>query len=110
MLLLNVAEANVSPVLFDAMGVLMCTGMLASMLAIHGAASRYLFALGRERGAFRQMAAEDLLAQPRGQEIGGLGHLDQADDSRLQSCRLWRVVHLGFPRWAGFCEPHPVHS
>jgi amino acid transporter len=49
MLLLNVAEANVSPVLFDAMGVLMCTGMLASMLAIHGAASRYLFALGRDR-------------------------------------------------------------
>ena len=33
----------------DIMGVLLCTSVLASMLAVHNASSRYLFALGRER-------------------------------------------------------------
>jgi amino acid transporter len=32
----------------DVMGLLLCTSILASMLAIHNAATRYLFALGRE--------------------------------------------------------------
>ena len=31
------------------MGLLLCTSVLASMLAVHNASSRYLFALGRER-------------------------------------------------------------
>ena len=31
------------------MGVLLLTSVLASMLAVHNASSRYLFALGRER-------------------------------------------------------------
>jgi hypothetical protein len=33
----------------DLMAVLLCTSLLASMLAVHNAAGRYLFALGRER-------------------------------------------------------------
>lgn len=49
LLLFQIAKADVSPALSDAMGVLMCTGMLASMLAIHSVASRYMFALGRDR-------------------------------------------------------------
>jgi amino acid transporter len=49
LLLFQIATDNVSPLLADVMGVLMCTGMLASMLAVHNAASRYLFALGRDR-------------------------------------------------------------
>jgi len=35
-------------VLYDAMAVLLCTSLLASHLALHNAASRYVFALGRE--------------------------------------------------------------
>ncbi|HKT03308.1 MAG TPA: APC family permease, partial [Rugosimonospora sp.] len=49
MLLFQVAQDNAGPMLSDAIGVLMCTGLLASMLAIHSAASRYMFALGRDR-------------------------------------------------------------
>lgn len=36
-------------VLYDATAVLLCTSLLASYLALHNAASRYVFALGRER-------------------------------------------------------------
>lgn len=35
--------------LYDMAAVLLCTSLLASLLALHNAASRYLFALGRER-------------------------------------------------------------
>jgi amino acid transporter len=35
--------------LYDVAGVLLCTSVLASTLALHNAASRYLFALGREQ-------------------------------------------------------------
>jgi amino acid transporter len=35
--------------LYDVAAVLLCTSVLASMLALHNAASRYLFALGTER-------------------------------------------------------------
>lgn len=35
--------------LYDIAAVLLCTSLLASMLALHNAASRYLFALGREQ-------------------------------------------------------------
>jgi cation diffusion facilitator CzcD-associated flavoprotein CzcO/amino acid transporter len=38
-----------SPVLAELMGVLVCTSILASYLAIHNAATRYLFALSREK-------------------------------------------------------------
>jgi amino acid transporter len=48
-LLFDVAATNVGTTLRDVMAVLLCTSVLASMLAIHNAASRYLFALGRER-------------------------------------------------------------
>lgn len=36
-------------ILYDGTAVLLCTSVLASYLAVHNAASRYLFALGRER-------------------------------------------------------------
>jgi amino acid transporter len=48
-LLLNQATTYVGPVLTDLMAVFLCTSVLASMQAVHNAASRYLFALGRER-------------------------------------------------------------
>jgi amino acid transporter len=35
--------------LYDVAGVLLCTSVLASTLALHNATSRYMFALGRER-------------------------------------------------------------
>ena len=48
-LLFNEAQTYVGTTVMDIMGVLLCTSVLASMLAVHNAASRYLFALGRER-------------------------------------------------------------
>ncbi len=48
-LLFNEAQTYVGTTVMDVMGVLLCTSVLASMLAVHNAASRYLFALGRER-------------------------------------------------------------
>jgi len=41
--------------LYDAMAVLLCTSLLASYVALHNAASRYLFALGREGVAPKQV-------------------------------------------------------
>ncbi len=49
LLLFNQAETYVGKGLSDVMGILLCTSLLASMLAVHNASSRYLFALGRER-------------------------------------------------------------
>ncbi|HWE89134.1 MAG TPA: amino acid permease [Pseudonocardiaceae bacterium] len=48
-LLFNQATVYVGQTLSDLMAVFLCTSVLASMLAVHNAASRYLFALGRER-------------------------------------------------------------
>jgi cation diffusion facilitator CzcD-associated flavoprotein CzcO/amino acid transporter len=48
-LLFNQATTYAGTWLTDIMGVLLCTSVLASMLAVHNASSRYLFALGRER-------------------------------------------------------------
>lgn len=48
-LLFNQADAYVGELLKDIMGVLLCTSLLASMVAVHNASARYLFALGRER-------------------------------------------------------------
>jgi amino acid transporter len=42
-------QANGGVVLYDIAAVLLCTSVLASLLALHNAASRYLFALGREQ-------------------------------------------------------------
>ncbi|MGF1240222.1 APC family permease [Streptomyces sp. 2-6] len=42
------AERYGGTVLYDATAVLLCTSLLASYLALHNAASRYVFALGRE--------------------------------------------------------------
>jgi amino acid transporter len=47
-LLFDQAEKYAGGLVMDVMGVLLCTSVLASMLAVHNAASRYLFALGRE--------------------------------------------------------------
>lgn len=41
--------------LYDVMAVLLCTSLLASYIALHNAASRYLFALGREGVAPKQV-------------------------------------------------------
>ncbi|HKE63631.1 MAG TPA: amino acid permease [Micromonosporaceae bacterium] len=48
-LLFDQAQTYAGEIVMDVMGVLLCTSVLASMLAVHNAASRYLFALGRER-------------------------------------------------------------
>ena len=47
-LMFNVFTRYGGEVLTDIMGVLVCLSLLASYLAIHNAASRYIFALGRE--------------------------------------------------------------
>jgi amino acid transporter len=47
-LFFDLAAQNVGSGLRDAMAVLTCTGVLAALLAIQNAASRYVFALGRE--------------------------------------------------------------
>ena len=47
-LMFNVFTRYGGDVLTDIMGVLVCLSLLASFLAIHNAASRYIFALGRE--------------------------------------------------------------
>ena len=47
-LMFNVFNRYGGEVLTDIMGVLVCFSLLASYLAIHNAASRYIFALGRE--------------------------------------------------------------
>jgi amino acid transporter len=45
----NLIRAAGGTPLYDVAGVLLCTSVLASTLALHNAASRYLFALGREQ-------------------------------------------------------------
>ena len=47
-LMFNVFTRYGGEVLTDVMGVLVCVSLLASYLAIHNAAARYIFALGRE--------------------------------------------------------------
>ena len=47
-LLFTLAQQYGGTVLYDGTAVLLCTSVLASYLAVHNAASRYLFALGRE--------------------------------------------------------------
>jgi amino acid transporter len=56
-LLFNEAQTYAGATVMDVMGVLLCTSVLASMLAVHNAASRYLFALGRERVLPRSLGA-----------------------------------------------------
>ncbi|MFD9123970.1 APC family permease [Kitasatospora sp. NPDC059571] len=48
-LMFGLVDTYASEPLSRAMAILMCTALLASMLAMHNAASRYTFALGRER-------------------------------------------------------------
>ena len=48
-LVLDMAAFYVGPWAHDVMAVFFVTSLLASLLAIHNAASRYMFALGRER-------------------------------------------------------------
>lgn len=47
-LVINLASRYGGEILLDSTAVLLCTSLLASCLALHNAASRYLFALGRE--------------------------------------------------------------
>jgi amino acid transporter len=47
-LLLDLTASNVGGLARDIMAVLLCTSLLAAMLAFHNVASRYLFALGRD--------------------------------------------------------------
>lgn len=48
-LLFDLIRDQNGEVVYDLAAVLLCTSVLASLLAIHNAASRYLFALGREQ-------------------------------------------------------------
>lgn len=48
-LLFDVAGEYAAPFVADVMGLLLCTSVLASALAVHNVATRYAFALGRER-------------------------------------------------------------
>ncbi|MGW4757693.1 APC family permease [Streptomyces chartreusis] len=48
-LLFGLTSQYASPLVSQAMALLLCTSLLASMLAMHNAASRYLLTLGRER-------------------------------------------------------------
>jgi len=57
LLLFNQAQTYAGTAVMDVMAVLLCTSVLASMLAVHNAASRYLFALGRERVLPRGLGA-----------------------------------------------------
>ena len=47
-LIFALIQSNGGTALYDIAAVLLCTSVLASLLALHNAASRYLFALGRE--------------------------------------------------------------
>jgi amino acid transporter len=47
-LLFDIAGEYAGPVVADVMGLLLCTSVLASALAVHNVATRYAFALGRE--------------------------------------------------------------
>lgn len=58
-LVFNLAEQYGGTALLDAAAVLMCTSVLASYLALHNAASRYLFAMGWEGIAPRRLGAYD---------------------------------------------------
>ena len=49
MLLFTLNTRYVTAWVTDVMAVLLCTSVFASMLALHNAAARYMFALGRER-------------------------------------------------------------
>lgn len=48
-LMMNLTERYAGTAMMAAMGLLVCTSLLASYLALHNAASRYLFALSREK-------------------------------------------------------------
>ncbi|WP_460060596.1 amino acid permease [Streptomyces sp. YKOK-I1] len=54
-LVFTLAEQYGGTALLDAAAVLLCTSVLASWIALHNAASRYLFALGREQVAPRAL-------------------------------------------------------
>ncbi len=56
-LVFGLFDAAGGPVLSSAAAVLLCTSVLASGLALHNAASRYLFAAGRERVAPARVGA-----------------------------------------------------
>jgi cation diffusion facilitator CzcD-associated flavoprotein CzcO/amino acid transporter len=58
-LIFNLAEQYGGTTLLNAAAVLMCTSVLASYLALHNAASRYLFAMGWEGVAPRQLGRYD---------------------------------------------------
>jgi len=58
-LVFTLAEQYGGTALLDAAAVLMCTSLLASYLALHNAASRYLFAMGWEGVAPRQLGRYD---------------------------------------------------
>ena len=58
-LVFTLAQQYGGTALFDAASVLMCTSVLASYLALHNAASRYLFALGWEGVAPRRLGHYD---------------------------------------------------
>ncbi|HST80713.1 MAG TPA: amino acid permease [Kineosporiaceae bacterium] len=69
-LVFNLIQANGGIVLHDLAAVLFCTSVLASVLALHNAASRYLFALGREQVVPRRLGSYH--AQHQSPHLGSL--------------------------------------
>jgi amino acid transporter len=65
MLMFSVLTRYSGEVVSDIAGVLVCTSLLASYLAIHNAATRYIFALSRENLLPRRSADSILLAMRR---------------------------------------------
>ncbi len=97
-------------VLYDLAAVLFCTSVLASALALHNAASRYLFALGREHvvpgraGQISPAAPEPRTSQACGSP--GLATVVHPRDGAVRRRSVHRLRHqLHRPRHAGHHRP-----
>ena len=85
--------------LYDVMAVLLCTSLLASYVALHNAASRYLFALGREGVAPKRVGVyhpRHLSPHVASLVITGADGRDRVDHGRAGSRPLHR--HRREPR------------
>ncbi|MFD9099336.1 APC family permease [Streptomyces collinus] len=83
-LMIDLMATYTSTSLSHVMAVLLCTSLLASMLAVHNAASRYLFVLGREK----------LLPAPLGRF--NRRHYSPSNASVIQTCVAFAAVAAFF--------------
>lgn len=106
-LVFTVAEQYGGVVLVDGAAVLLCTSVLASWIALHNAASRYLCALGQEQVAPVVLGAyEPGQAEPANRQHRRVCH-DTAGRGRARTGRPGDPLHVhrGPHRGTG----HPVH-